>query len=102
MLRADRRAEQAERLHALDDVRRVDVVMLERMDVRLDLAVEKPPDAVEDQLFLLEIGRRAHAQLLWNDRGRFNHGDTEGTEEKLYRGGRRGGREASRAPGDSL
>src|SRR2546423_1486748 len=38
--------------------------MLERMDVRLDLAVEKPSDAVEDQLFLLEVGRRAHAKLL--------------------------------------
>src|SRR5438105_2636429 len=29
--------------------------MLERLDVRLDLACEKPRDAVEDQLFLVGV-----------------------------------------------
>ena len=55
ILGPDGRAEQAERLHALDNVFRVDVVVFQRADVRLDLAVEEPADAVEDQLVLSGI-----------------------------------------------
>jgi len=55
---ADRGAEQAELLHAIDDVGGPDVVVFEGVDMRLDLAVEKAFDAVEDQPVLVGIRYR--------------------------------------------
>src|SRR5207248_8572535 len=51
--------------------------MLERMGMRLDLAVEKPPNAVEDQLFLLGIrvrhGFTTEARRVWRKHSIYPH-----------------------------
>jgi hypothetical protein len=52
---ADRRAEQPEPLHPLDDLLGVEVVVFEGVDMRLDLAREKALDAVEDQPVLVGV-----------------------------------------------
>src|SRR3546814_3260445 len=51
----DDRAEQAELLHLLDDLLGIDVVVLELHDMGLDVAFEKPVDALEDEGFLFVL-----------------------------------------------
>ena len=51
----DRCAEQTQLLHALDDVFRIDVVMLECLSVRFDVPFKKAIDAGEDDSFGLVI-----------------------------------------------
>ena len=55
MLFGDGGAEQPHLLHLLDDVLRIDVVMLERGDVGTDVAVQESLDSVENQRFLLLV-----------------------------------------------
>jgi hypothetical protein len=55
VLGADRRAEEAQLFHSLDDLGGPDVVVLERVNVRLDLTFEKARDAVEDQRILIDV-----------------------------------------------
>ena len=55
MVFGDGGAEQPHLLHLLDDVLRIDVVMLERGDVRTDVAVQEALDSVEDQCFLFLV-----------------------------------------------
>ena len=52
ILFGDGGAEEPHLLHLLDDVFRVDVVVLERGDVGADIAVQESLDSVEDQRFL--------------------------------------------------
>ena len=55
VLLRDGGAEQPHLLHLLDDILRVDVVMLERGDVGADVAVEESLDSVENQRLLLRV-----------------------------------------------
>ena len=60
-------AEETHLLHLLDDVLRVDVVVLQRGDVGADVAVQESLDSVEDQRFLLcvhGLGPVRHRRLL--------------------------------------
>ena len=67
IVRGDGGAEQAQGLHLLDHVVRIDVGMLQRMHVRAHVALQPSADAVED--LVVVFGRIAkHAR-----RGRCNH-----------------------------
>ena len=58
ILSRDRRAEQAERLHLLDDLGGVNIVVLEVMHIRLHVALEEAGDAVQDHRILVGGERR--------------------------------------------
>ena len=77
MLDADRRAEQAELLHLPDDVFRPDVVVLEAMDVRCDVALEKAVDRVQDHP--LVVGRLVKVHVEKSLIGRRPHGRAWGS-----------------------
>jgi hypothetical protein len=63
VLGADRRAEQAQLAHALDHLRRPDVVVLELHDLRLDLADEPAVDRVQDLRCFRRVGGDAGSHL---------------------------------------
>ena len=81
VLLGDHEAEQPHLLHALDDVRRVGVVALERRDVRQDLLVHEPADGLDDLLLhvgqTLGLGETTHGATprLRGDGGRFVTGE---------------------------
>ena len=60
VVRRDGGAEQAERLHLLDHLVRIDVVVLERMHVRTHVALQPSADGVEDLVVI--FGRVAQAR----------------------------------------
>src|SRR5262249_35276877 len=54
VFRRDDAAEQPHLLHLLDDLGRIDVVMLESVDVRLDLGLQELVDHVEHETLVLD------------------------------------------------
>ncbi len=60
MLGRDRRAEQAELAHLLDQRARVGVGVLECQDLRAHVALEPAPDRIQ-HLALVVVGEPAHA-----------------------------------------